>query len=364
MKKVIKIIAIVLAVLWNVFLMGGLIGLMTDRPAVEEEAFGAYMTQGIYIVIIVLAFGGVVCSSMLAIAMHKFRDAQYDTLSTVEKVFLILACECNGVLYLSWFLLFFAQNVLTISMLLVWFLSSIASVILLIVVTCTKRTTGSEHSKQMQFVIKMIRNIAVVLTVLWGVVLVITVIGLNTYQPDPSEVALLATAKQMLYRYFIHLAIGGMLCSGMLVLGMHNVRSTENKTANGMKKAAAITALVCNGLLYLTVGAIFLLQGIFADAVRYLWGLSMVICLIMLTTIYCTPKDKFLRKLIVALLLLLLILSLFAGCRAQNGANNEGTEPSGNVTEPSDEATEPSDEHPSQCFRLPQKTSEPISKRV
>lgn len=119
MKRITRNIAIVLTVLWSVFLVMNVVAYATFQGDPKEGALGVYMERAMYIWGSVGAALGVFCSVMLAVCMHQFRDAWYYGLKRSERLFIDSAVCSNVLLYLSVILLF-VPSFLTLLVLIAW----------------------------------------------------------------------------------------------------------------------------------------------------------------------------------------------------------------------------------------------------
>lgn len=135
MKKVTRNIAIILTVLWGILLGKGILSCVTYQP--EPGASGMeLLDQAIIGALCIFLAGGTFCSGMLAIAMHKFRNAWYYNLGGVERASLVTAVLCNVLLYVSYFFLFFTNSILTVLVPIAWVISSFVCFCLLVGAFC------------------------------------------------------------------------------------------------------------------------------------------------------------------------------------------------------------------------------------
>lgn len=136
MKKVTRNVAIIFTVAWGVFLTIEIYNFVTFEPPPNEGGLGAYGGQVIRVLMMVIASVAVFCSGMLAIAMHKFRNAWYCNLGGVERASLVTAVLCNVLLYVSYFFLFFTNSILTVLVPIAWVISSFVCFCLLVGAFC------------------------------------------------------------------------------------------------------------------------------------------------------------------------------------------------------------------------------------
>lgn len=134
MKKVTRNIAIGLSVLWLIFLGKSIFSYVTYKPA--PGASGLELLDGpILGMFCVFAAAGAFCSLMLAIIMHKFRNAWYYGMSKTGRASVDAAIACNVLMYIPVFTLSW-NGLIALLGLIAWVISAIVCLILLLAAFC------------------------------------------------------------------------------------------------------------------------------------------------------------------------------------------------------------------------------------
>ena len=134
-------------VLWFVLFIMSIVDRVTYIAPEDAEPFDAFMSEGIYNVLILVTFMGLVTSALLSLSLiwgRKVSNSESRNLYRIQKSALIVAGIDNLLFYLSVVLLFWINKDEVIFVFLMWFICFIVCVVLLIILKWKIRKIGAE----------------------------------------------------------------------------------------------------------------------------------------------------------------------------------------------------------------------------
>lgn len=145
MKKVLKIASLIYTSLWFISFAVSVVGKLLYKAPPGTEPLDAFLTQGVYNVLILAAAMGLFSSALLSMCLYAVFGPNVSKLSTLKNVTLGFSVLTNLLFYLSVYLVFIVNRDAVLVVPIMWILCAVICLVLLIVVMANKGKKLTDH---------------------------------------------------------------------------------------------------------------------------------------------------------------------------------------------------------------------------